>query len=194
MSASVEDLVTLLLVVAGHLHPQVAATGVDHDVKISFVVLVHLNEVVPVAQGADALFRPEQVHMLCTAQLVQVDLAEVAVGPVPDGEAGGDFLIDQLVQLLEFHMTLPDAGGLHATADVHPRQVGHHLIGDGHGGANGTSLAGVDVGHKPDTAARCERLVAQLLHLGDGCVIHNIGEDFSRVKLALYLYHNVPSV
>ena len=132
--------------------------------------------------------------MLCAAQLVQIDLAEVAVGPVPDGEAGGDFLIDQFVQLLEFHIALLDAGGLHAAADVHPHQVGHHLIGDGHGGANGTALAGVDVWHKPDTAARCERLVAQLLNLCDGCVIHNIGEDFSRVKLALYLYHNVPSV
>ena len=56
-----------------------------------------------------ALFCPEQIHMAGTAQLTQVDLADIAVGLIPDGEAGGDLLVDQLVQLLKLQPPLPDA-------------------------------------------------------------------------------------
>ena len=88
--SAVEHLIARLLVIAGHLHTQVTAAGVNHDVEISLVVLVHLNEVVPTTQRTDAFFRPEEIHMAGTAQLTQVDLIEVAVGLIPDGEAGGD--------------------------------------------------------------------------------------------------------
>ncbi len=73
----VQDLVARLLIVAGHLHTQMAAAGVDHDVEIPLVVLIHLDEVVSAAQSADAPFRPQQIHMAGTAQLVQVDLIEI---------------------------------------------------------------------------------------------------------------------
>ena len=63
---------------------------------------------------------------------------------------------------------LPDAGGLHAAPDVHTHQIGHNLVADGHGGADGTALAGVNVGHEPDAAARRKFLIAQLLNLCDG--------------------------
>ena len=61
----------------------------------------------------------------------------------PDGEAGGDLFINQLVQLLKLQPPLPDAGGLHAAPDVHTHQIGHHLVGDGHGGADSTARPGV---------------------------------------------------
>ena len=189
---AVERLVPRLLVVAGHLHPQAAAAGVNHQVEVSVVVPVHLDEVVAAAQRADAPFRPEQIHMAGAAQLRQVDLAEIGVRAVPDGEAGGDLLLDQLVQLLEFQPPLPDADGLHAAADVHPHKVRHHLVGDGHGGANGAARPGVDVGHQPDAAARREFLVAQLLHLGDGRAVHHIGKDLGLVVLSANLDHSVP--
>ena len=51
--------------------------------------------------------------MVGTAQFAQVDLIKIAVGLIPYGEAGGDFLINQLVQLLKLQPPLPDAGGLH---------------------------------------------------------------------------------
>ena len=149
----------------------------DHDVEIPLVVLIHLDEVVSAAQSADAPFRPQQIHMAGTAQLVQVDLIEIAVGLVPDREAGGDPLIDQLVQLLKLQPSLPDAGGLHAAANVHAHQIGHRPVGDGHGSADGTALARVDVGHEPDAAAHREFLIAQLLDLCDGGAIHHVGED-----------------
>ena len=87
-----DSLIARLLVIAGHLYTQVTAAGVDHDVEISLVVLVHLDEVVPTAQRTDAFFCPEEIHMAGTAQFAQVDLIEVAVGLIPDGEAGGCLL------------------------------------------------------------------------------------------------------
>ena len=153
----------------------------DHNIQAALVVAVHLDEVVAAAQGADALFRPQQIDVFCAAQLPQVDLAAVSVRLFPDGKAGGDLFIDQLVQLLQFQTPLPDADGLHAAADVHPHQIGHHLVGDGHGGADGAALAGVDIGHQPDAAARGKFLIAQLLYLCKGGAVHHIGEDFGLV-------------
>ena len=40
---AVEGLIALLLVVFGHLHPQVAAAGVDHHVELTLIVPVHLR-------------------------------------------------------------------------------------------------------------------------------------------------------
>ena len=56
---------------------------------------------------------------MCIRDSTQVDLIEVAVGLIPDGEAGGDLFINPLVQLLKLQPPLPDAGGLHAAPDVH---------------------------------------------------------------------------
>ena len=72
---SVEDLVARLLIIAGHLHAQVTAAGVDHDVQISLIVPVHLDEVVAAAQGADALFGPDaDPHGWAQHSCAQVDL------------------------------------------------------------------------------------------------------------------------
>ena len=188
--STVEYLIARLLVIAGHLYTQVTAAGVDHDVEISLVVLVHLDEVVPTAQRTDAFFCPEEIHMAGTAQFAQVDLIEVAVGLIPDGEAGGDFFINQLVQLLKLQPPLPDAGGLHAAPDVHTHQIGHRPIDDGHGGADGTALAGVNVGHEPDAAARRKFLIAQLLNLCDGGAVHHIGEDLGLIVFSFDFDHN----
>ena len=46
---AVEHLIACLLIVAGHLYAQMTAAGVDHDVEVSLIVLVHLDEVVPAA-------------------------------------------------------------------------------------------------------------------------------------------------
>ena len=186
---TVEHLVARLLIVGGHLYAQMTAAGVNHDVEIPFVVLVHLNEMVPATQGADALFCPEQVHMAGTAQFAQVDLIEIAVGLIPYGEAGGDLLIDQLVQFLKLQPSLPDAGGLHAAPNVHTHQIGYHPIGDGHRRADGAACPGVDVGHEPDTAAGREFLIAQFLNLCDGGAVHHIGENLGLVVFSFDFDH-----
>ena len=111
------------------------------------------------------------------------------MGLLPDGEAGGDLLVDQLVQLLQLDAGFPDADGLHAASDVHPDQVGRHLIGDGHGGPDGAAFAGVDVRHQADAAACREFLVAELLHLRDGGAVHYIGKDFSFAIFAFDFNH-----
>ena len=163
----IEDLIPGFLVIAGHLHSQVTAAGVDHNVEIPLFIFIHLNEVIAAAQGADALFRPQQIHMRGTVQLRQVDLAEIAMGLVPNGEAGRDFLINQLVQLLQLQSVFPDAGRLHAASDIHPHQIWHHFIRDGHGGADGAAFPRMNIRHQPDAAACCKFLIAQFLNLCD---------------------------
>ena len=158
----------------------------DHHVELTLIVPVHLDEVVAAPQSADALFRPEQVHMAGAAQLLQVDLVQIAVGLGAYVKAGGDLFIDQLIQLLQLHVALPDADGLHAAADVHPHQVGHYFVGDGHGGADGAARPGVYVRHEADAAARGKLLVAKLDHLGDGCLVHYVGEDLCLIVFSGY--------
>ncbi len=111
----------------------------------------------------------------------KVQLLHQAVGLFPDGEAGGDFCPDQLIQLLGLEVLFPQAHRFHTAADVHPHQVGGNLIGDGHGGAHRAALAGVDIRHHPDPAALGKLLAAQQDHLGDRGLIHHIGKDLSAV-------------
>ena len=111
------------------------------------------------------------------------------MGFVPNGEAGGDLFIDQLVQLLQFQTGFPDADGLHTASNIYAHQIGHHRVGDGHGGADGAACSGMDVGHQPNTAARCKFLVAQLLHLCNGGAVHHVGKNLSLIIFSFDLDH-----
>ena len=112
-----------------------------------------------------------------TAELGQVNLVVVGVAAVPDGEAGGDFAVDELVQPFQLHPLAGHRHRLHAAADVHPHQVGHHLVADGQGGADGAAHPGVDIGHDADLAARREGLVAEGLDLAASARFQLIAED-----------------
>src|SRR5690606_15534668 len=114
---------------------------------------VHFNEMVAAAQGADAFDRPVQVHVIFAVKLTQVDVGRISMGLFADIKTGGNVIINHPVQLFEVNGLFPQLDGFHAAANVHPHQVRHHLIGDGHGGADGAADAGVNVGHDPDTAA-----------------------------------------
>ena len=73
---------------------------------------------------------------------------------------------------------LPDTGTVSMPpADVHPHQVGHHLVADGQGGADGAAHPGVDIGHDADLAARREGLVAEGLDLAASARFQLIAED-----------------
>ena len=156
----------------------------DHHIQLPLLVPVHLDEVVAAPQRADALFRPEHLNVPEAAQLLQVDLVRVPVDGGAHRKAGGDFLPDQLIQLLQLQMVLPEPGRLHAAADIHPHQVGDHPVGDGHGGAHGAPRPCVDVGHQPDAAAGSKLLIAQLNHLGDGRLVHHVGKNLCLIVLS----------
>ena len=82
-----------------------------------------------------------------TVQLAQVNLVGISVGFLPYGKAGGNLLIDQLIQLLQFQSFLADTGGFHTASNIHAYQVRHYLVRNGHGGTDGTAFAGVNVRH-----------------------------------------------
>ena len=79
----------------------------DDEVQIAFIILVHLDEVIAAAQGADAEHRPVQLHVLCAVQSLQIDIFHKSVGLGLNGKARGDILADQLVQLLQLDAPLP---------------------------------------------------------------------------------------
>ena len=165
----------------------------DNHIEVPFLVPVHLNEVVSAAQSSNTFFRPEQVHMLRAKQVLQIHLAGVSVGLVPDLEAGGDFFIDQLIQLLHLKVCFPNPDRLHPTANIHADQVGDHLIGDGHRRANRTPRPGMDVRHKPDAAPRGKFLIAEGNYLRNGRFIHHVSVNFCGIKPSSYFNHAIPS-
>ena len=55
-----------------------------HDMKL-VQRFAELNRQAMIAQGANAFFRPEQVHMAGAAQLLQVDLVQVTGQILPGG-------------------------------------------------------------------------------------------------------------
>ena len=186
---AVQRLIPSLLVVVGHLQAQVTAAGVDDQVALTVLVHVQLDEVVAAAQGADALAGAIQVHGVGAAELGQVNLVVVGVISVPDGQAGRYLAVDELIQPLQLHPLAGHRHRLHAAADVHPHQVGHHLVPNGQGGADGAAHPGVDVGHDAYLAARCEGLVAEGLNLAAGARFQLIAEDQGGVVGSFDLDH-----
>ena len=175
--AVVEAAVGLLLVIAGHLHPQMAGSGVDDQAEPAVRAAFHFDEVVAAAEGTDAVQCPFGVDVCIAVQPGQIDLCGIAMGRIPHGKAGGDGGADELVELLGLEMRLPQDGGLHAAADVHAHEIGDELVGDGHGGADGAALACMDIGHDADRSALCEGLAAQLKDLCGAGLVRFFGKN-----------------
>lgn len=132
--------------------------------------------------------------MAGAVQLAQVDLVEIPVSFVSDGEAGGDPLINKFVQLLQLQPLFPDTSSLHPAADIHADQIGHYLIGDGHGSANGAARTGMNVRHQTDSAACGKFLVTQLLNLGNGGAVHHVSKDFGLVVFSFNFDHSLLTI
>ena len=179
-----------LLVVFRHLGAEVAAARVDDEVLPSLLVGVHLDEVVAAAQGAQGSLQPLGVFQLAvTAQAGEV---EALLPSLPDVPPAGDGMSGR-VQLFKVDLDSTEVDGVHTAPDVHPHHGGDDLIGNGHGGADGTALARVDVGHDADLAVREGLGVADLADLLHGTLVHGGGEALGGVMGSYDLYHDTDS-
>ena len=97
------------------------------------------------------------------------------------------------VQLFKVDLDLTEVDGVHTAPDIHSHHGGDDLIGNGHGGADGTALARVDVGHDADLAVREGLGVADLADLLHGTVVHGGGEALGGVVGSYDLYHDIDS-
>ena len=77
------------------------------------------------------------------------------------------------------------ANGLHSAADVNAYQIWYDLVGNGHGSADSTASAGVNVGHDAYLRAGSKVLVAKFYYLADSRLVDDIGKDLSLVKFAV---------
>ena len=182
-----------LLIEFADFQTQMAAAGVDDDIQIAIVVLIHFNKVIAAAKGADAQLRPVQVHGLYAQQLLQIDIFCKAVGFVLNRKAGRDHFPDQLVQLLQFQMFFFHSNRFHAAADIHAHQIGADLILNGHGGSHGAAGAGMDIRHHADAAALGIRLIQQVDDLRYRLPVHHIGVDEGLCIFSSQLDHFVLS-
>ena len=126
-----------------------------------------------------------------TAQAGQV---KALLPTLPDVPPAGDG-VGGRVQLFKVYLNISEVDGVHPASDIHPHHGGDDLVGYGHGGADGTALARVDVGHDADLAAREGLGVADLADLLHGALVHGGGEalggvmgsdDFGHVFLLSY--------
>ena len=145
----------------------------DHQVVGAVRRVVHLDEVVAAAQGAQTPLQPLAVFQVPVAPKRRQ--VEVLLPTVPHPFSGGDEVSD-LVQLGQVKLHMAQLHGVHAAADVHAHQVGDRLVRDGHGGADGAALTRMDVRHDPNAAPGGEFAVAQLPDL-----LHSIVSDHLRV-------------
>ena len=179
-----------LLVVFCHLGAEIAAARVDDEVLPSRLVGVHLDEVVAAAQGAQGALQALGVLQLTvTAQAGEV---KALLPTLPDVSPAGDG-VGGRVQLFKVDLDLTEVDGVHPASDIHPHHGGDDLIGNGHGGADGTALARVDVGHDADLAIGKGLGVADLADLLYGSLVHGGGEALGGVVLSYDLYHDAYS-
>ena len=163
----------------------------DDQIQRPLIVPVHLDEVVAAAQGADGVAGPVLVDLAEAAQRAQIGLGLVGVGVLPYLHPRGDVGTDKAVQALQIQRLLVQNGGLHAAADIHAHHVGHHLVMEGHGGADGAALARVGVGHHPDTAVDQIILVTHEGDLRPSGLVNRVDKHFGGVIRAGNFDHMV---
>ena len=73
--------------------------------------------------------------------------------------------------------------------DVHAHHSGDDLIGNGHGGTNGTAHACMDIGHNADFAISKGRLITDCLDLSGSCFFQFAGKAASDIILSYDFYH-----
>ena len=111
------------------------------------------------------------------------------MGNITDFPAEGDLLPDQRVQLSKVDFTLGQFYRLHAATNVHAYHTGNDFVLDSHGGADGTALSGVHIGHNADFTARKLGPVTYCLNLLPSRSFQLIGVADSNVVLPLNGYH-----
>lgn len=131
------------------------------------------------------------VDLAETVQRAQIGLFLVGMGALPDLHARGDVGADETVQDLQVQGLFLQDCRLHAAANIHAHHVGHHLVMEGHGGADGAALARVGVGHHPDAAVFQEILVAHGGDLRPGRLVDGINKHLGGVVGAFNFNHIV---
>ena len=105
----------------------------------------------------------------------KVNLAVQCVEIIAHLSAIGNLLSNQRIQLLKVDLSLTKLYSLHAAADIDANHAGYDLVLDSHGGADGTALAGVDIGHDPNLAAGKLRPIAHRLNLATRRLLQLVG-------------------
>ena len=94
------------------------------------------------------------------------------------------------VKLFKVDIDFSEADSIHAATNIHAHHIGNHLINNGHGGADGTSLSGVYVRHNSNFGG-CERFfVAYRLNLLAGAIFELVCIALSGVVFSYDLYHD----
>ena len=89
--------------------------------------------------------------------------------------------MNEAVQLRQIQPFVFQFHGFHAATNVHTHQVGHDLVCNGHGRADGTACAGVHIGHDTDSAALGEWLLHQFLNLSRRSGFDGVGVQTTAV-------------
>ena len=143
---------------------------------------VDFDEVVAPAQGAQrALEPPGVLQRPETAERFQI---KGLLAPFPHVHARGNE-VSGFVKPGEIHRGFVQMEGVHAAADVNAHHVGHGLVSNGHGGADGAALARVHVRHDANGAARCAIVIAHAANLVDGLLLDDACVCDGRSDLSL---------
>ena len=136
------------------------AAAVDDQIEPVLLIPVQLNKVVAAAQRPDTAVAPIQIYLSGAPQPAQIHLLGIDMRRFPDGKAGGYLAVNELVQPVQLNFPLGKSYCLHATANIHPYQIGNNLVPYCHGSSDGASCASMHIRHNPNTAPTGRRLVA----------------------------------
>ncbi len=105
------------------------------------------------------------IYVLKAVKLGQVYLIIEAVGLLAYFKARGYLTVDKLIKLLHLYVLFLQLDDLHTAADVNTYQIGHRLIGDGHGSTDSAACTCMYVRHYTHCLSFCHGLVHQLDYL-----------------------------
>ncbi len=95
----------------------------------------------------------------------------------------------RLVHFFIVNVCFSQGHSIHVATDIHTHYVGHCLICDGHGGADGAALAGMDIRHDPDLRSFGHGVIAHAPYLLNGIVLHHCRVADCCIYFSFDLYH-----
>ena len=175
-----------LLIKLGDLSSEITGARMDNEVLSAVLVYVYLNKVITAAKCSKRPLKSLGVlEMSVAAKLREV---KSLLPSLPHLSAAGN-VVRRLVYLFKININVAKVHGIHSATDIHSHHRGDYFIGYGHGRADGTTLARMNVGHYSYLRGRKRLGITHRTYLLPCLLLKGGGKAPCGVKLSYYLYH-----
>ena len=166
--------------------PKVTASRMDDQPIRTVLTPVNFDKVISAAERSDTHVSLVRLDVTVTQQPFQFRLLRKTMWFYTDISSRRNFLMDQLIQLLQIKPLCIQPDCKDSAADVHADQPGGNAVDERHRQPDHTAFSGVNVRHNADSAACGKRKSAEFAEHSFGTAVDGVSINDSGVVGILY--------